>query len=183
MQRILNIAFVVGILAVASGGVAILVLGSGGNAIEVTLPTPVPSSTAELKVHVSGAVNDPGVHIIWDGARVQDATAGAGGPTEDADLDAMNLARRVNDEDKVDVPKVGEAPSGSDAQASSGLIDLNSVDVITLTSLPGIGQTKAEAIVRHREQNGPFARIEDLLEVSGIGPATFDAILDLIEVR
>ncbi|HJO83409.1 MAG TPA: helix-hairpin-helix domain-containing protein, partial [SAR202 cluster bacterium] len=72
---------------------------------------------------------------------------------------------------------------GSDAQASSGLIDLNSVDVITLTSLPGIGQTKAEAIVRHREQNGPFARIEDLLEVSGIGPATFDAILDLIEVR
>ena len=183
MQRILNIAFVVGILAVASGGVAILVLGSGGNAIEVTPPTPVPSSTAELKVHVSGAANDPGVHIIWDGARVQDAIAGAGGATEDADLDAMNLARRVNDEDKVDVPKVGEAPSGSDAQASSGLIDLNSVDVITLTSLPGIGQTKAEAIVRHREQNGPFARIEDLLEVSGIGPATLDAILDLIEVR
>jgi competence protein ComEA len=183
MRRLLNILFVAGILAAASGGIAILVLSSRGGGIEVSLPTPAPASTVDLKVHVSGAVNSPGVYTVSDGARILDAIEIAGGAAPDADLDAINLAVRLRDEDKVVVPLVGESSPTSQSPTTSGLIDINSADALALTALPGIGQTRAEAIVRHRDQNGSFTRIQDLLEVSGIGPATLDAIIDLVEVR
>ena len=75
-------------------------------------------------------------------------------------------------------PGVVAAPDGS-----GSVIDLNTADAVTLTSLPGIGEVRAQSIVTHRERNGPFTRIEDLMEISGIGSATVEAIRDLVVVR
>ena len=100
-------------------------------------------------------------------------------------MSAVNLAARVNDEDHWHVPRTDEAYEADSVQAgpTSGKVQINSADAKLLEDLPGIGPVKAEPIIRHRETNGPFASVEDLLAVSGIGAATLDAIRDLIEVR
>ena len=97
----------------------------------------------------------------------------------------MNLAAKVRDEDHWHIPKVGEVAEGTSAgpPGRSDTIDLNTADVALLTTLPGIGEVKANAIVRYREANGPFSSIEALLDVSGIGPATVEAIRDLVTLR
>ena len=109
----------------------------------------------------------------------------AGGATQDADLTAINLAVRVKDQDHWHIPVHGESPILPTPPSATGpnVIDINSADVEQLKSLPGIGDVKAASIVRYRETNGPYASVEDLLAVRGIGPATLDAIRDLVEVR
>ena len=120
-----------------------------------------------------------------EGSRLEELIEAAGGPTEDADLTAINLALRVSDEDHWHIPRVGEPARNTAAQVStqSKRIDVNSADETLLITLPGIGEVKAQAIIRHREANGPFASPEDLLAVRGIGPATLEAILDLVDTR
>ena len=103
----------------------------------------------------------------------------------------MNLALKVRDEDQVTVPRKGEAitnvqPSSGVVTSSGGsktAIDLNTADVTTLMTLPGIGEVRAQTIVTHRERNGPFSRVEDLTDVSGIGPAILESVRDLVIVR
>ena len=186
----MNVLFIVAIVAALAGGVFFLARDSGSDGVQVILPTPSPTETNEIKVHVTGAVNAPGIYTLWDGARVDDAIAIAGGASSEANLNAVNLALKVRDEDKVAIPRMDEtvtnAPSSSVVTTGGGsgpAIDLNTADVTTLTSLPGIGEVKAQAIVTHRKQNGPFTRIEDLLEVPGIGSGTLEAIRDLVIVR
>lgn len=157
-----------------------------------TVPTPTFDERApvDVTVHVAGAVTTPGVYVVPDGARVDDAIRSAGGPMDDADLDGLNLAARVVDGQRVYVPVVGEVdpasvPSGAPAEQAGapGLpVDLNTATVEQLESLPGVGPATASAIVDDRDRNGPFSSVDDLERVPGIGPAKLEALRDLVAV-
>ena len=147
-------------------------------------------------IHVTGAVQVPGVYELQPGQRVADAIDAAGGALADADADALNLAAPVADGDRIAVPTVGEASAlgggvgvghSHAAAASAGAvagspIDINTAGVAELETLPGVGPATAAAIVEHREQHGPYATIDDLEAVRGIGPAKIEAIRDLVTV-
>lgn len=148
--------------------------------------TATPSSpvtpAADVVVHVAGAVARPGVYRLPDGARVADAVARAGGPIDGADENAVNLAQRVVDGQRVLVPLVGQAlqAAGAGGTAPAGPLDLNTASVDQLDGLPGIGPATAAAIVAHREQHGPFATVDELGDVRGIGQAKLDALRALV---
>jgi competence protein ComEA len=108
---------------------------------------------------------------------VEDALALAGGPTPEAELSGVNLARVVFDGEQIVVPRIGEEPL---ATAGSGLVSLSRATQAELETLPRIGPATAERIMSWREANGPFQSIEDLLAVSGIGPATLEGLSGLI---
>jgi competence protein ComEA len=159
-------------------------------------PTPVPTPTpAPLRVYVTGAVRQPDVYLLHPGSIVKDALAAAGGATEEADLDRINLAVQLQDQQQVHVPRRGEEASlalpvlsSSNTDSRSGaisfsLVNINSASAAELETLPGIGPAFAQRIVDYREQNGPFASTEDIVNIKGIGPATFDKLKDLITVR
>lgn len=159
---------------------------------EVPVVTPTTSTVlAVLVVHVDGAVARPGVHDVAAGSRVIDAVEAAGGLTSDADRSRVNLAQAVADGQRIWVPAIGEDappaivggdPSGGsdEAAGSGGLVSLSTASPAQLETLPGIGPSLAAAIVDHRDRDGPFATVDDLLEVAGIGPAKLDAIRDLV---
>ena len=154
--------------------------------VQATAPTTTTTAPAAVVVHVAGAVLAPGVHELPPGARVIDAVEASGGLAPDADPGAINLAAVLVDGAQVYVPRVGEvvAPpvAGSGGDATSGPIDLNTADVTLLETLPGIGPATAAAIVDHRERHGPFASVEGLLDVRGIGEAKLAALRDLVRV-
>jgi competence protein ComEA len=144
-----------------------------------------PSSNAEIMVHVAGAVATPGVYVLHDGDRVVDAVETAGGPSADADLVTLNLARRVHDEDQVVVPRVGEQSATSQvagASASGAPIDINTASAAVLDSLPGIGEVYSSRIVDSRVADGPFQSTEDLVTRKLIPRATYEKIQPLITV-
>lgn len=142
---------------------------------------------APLTVHVTGAVARPGLVVVPAGGRVADAIELAGEATDDAEPHRLNLARPLQDGERVHVPRAGEelppevAGPGTDG-AASGPVDLNRADAATLESLPGIGPARAAAIIEHRETHGPFAEPGDLREVPGIGEATFQRLADEVVV-
>ncbi len=171
------------------GGVLWLKDASPGGEIQLTLPAATPAP--EMKVYISGAVLSPGVYAFSEGDRLADVVELAGGALADADLDAVSMASRVKDEDHWHILRLGESPA-SPITASSGLpsgaapsgkININSASATELESLPGIGPTIAQRIVAYRETNGPFATVDDLINVSRIGPATLESIRDLVEAR
>ena len=172
-------------------------VGTGGTA----------SPSGEVIVHVTGAVRTPAVVTLAAGARVQDAVEAAGGLKEDAAAESVNLARVLTDGEQIHIPKEGEDDgaddqgtgteaqdpegTGEDAAGSngagqgpagaSGKVDLNTADATALQTLPGVGPVTAEAIISHR-QTQPFAAVDDLLLVKGIGPKTFETLKDLVTV-
>ena len=161
-------------------------LASGGS-VAAALGSAPPATTGPLVVHVAGAVARPGVYELAPGSRVQAAVDAAGGAAPGADPGALNLAAPVADGERVYVPLVGEtvpvaAESPAVTAAATGPIDLNRASAAELDELPGIGPATAAAIVEHREQHGPFASVEDLEAVRGIGPAKLDALRDLVRV-
>ena len=132
-----------------------------------------------IQVHVAGAVVRPGLYRLDAGSRVADAVTAAGGATVDGNLDGVNLAAPVADGERVLVPALGEAvgPTGAEeSTGGSGPVRVNTADVATLDRLPGVGPATAAAIVEHRERHGPFERVEQLLDVPGIGPAKLDGL-------
>jgi competence protein ComEA len=137
-------------------------------------------------VYVSGAVTHPDVYELSPDSIVQDALSTAGGASDDANLDAVNLARPLSDGDQVYVPRVGEVVTpipqegGQAAPVAGGPVNINTADQAALESLPGIGPALAERIIDYREANGSFAAIEDIQNVSGVGPATFEGFRELI---
>ncbi len=160
-------------------------------ASDILDPSQFSGQAAELQVYVSGAVANPGVYTMAPGDRIIDAVAAAGGATGDAQLAAINMALRVQDEGHYHVPQVGETPpvvfsplasqpqSGAD---DDGLLDINSASADKLEELPGIGEVLAQAIITYRETQGRFQSIEELTNVARSGPATLEKIRDLIVV-
>lgn len=160
-----------------------------------------PAPTKEpIAVHIIGAVPRPGLYEFAEGARIQDAINAAGGLLASANVDTINLAALLEDGQQLSIPyKSGEEPSvtgGEDENNSLVLpgeteqpqtsgdgaerININTASLEELDSLPGIGPTIAQRIVDYRDENGPFQTIEDIMNVSGVGPSTFDNIKDLI---
>ena len=195
---------VLGVVAAAVGGWWALRSPAGpdpaeilpmAGTVSIPVPAPPPSTAPEpavLVVDVVGAVARPGVHELPAGSRVADAIDAAGGFTADADRIRLNLAEPLTDGSRVWVPAFGEMSgpdlvpvvtgagsgigAGGDPQAGSGPVDINAADAASLESLPGIGPSLAEAIVEHRRRNGPFASVDELIEVSGIGPVKLEQI-------
>jgi competence protein ComEA len=163
------------------------------------------AATAEVTVHVAGAVVGPGVVTLPGGARVADAIAQVGGLTADADPTRVNLARPLVDGEQILVLREGEEPppplagsasgdpalgstgaggeaSGAGAAAAGGPVDINTAGSTDLETLPGIGPALAARIISHREQHGPFREPGDLRDVSGIGEKRFQDLAALVTV-
>jgi competence protein ComEA len=159
------------------------------------------TTTGSVVVDVAGAVLHPGVYALAAGSRVHQALAAAGGLDAGADIDVLNLAAPLRDGDRLYVPHSGQpvpivvVPTGGaqsiPAVGQTGAIgpavpaapvDLNRASVEELDALPGVGPSTATAIVSYRTQIGPFASVDDLLKVRGIGPAKLDAIRELVAV-
>ena len=135
-----------------------------------------------IRVHVCGEVNTPGVVELAAGSCAADAVEAAGGFTERAAPDGLNLARALSDGEQVRVPDAEEAASAAESEAvrESGRIDINSATREQLMSLPGIGEVRAEAIIAYRTEHGPFSEISELMNVSGIGESILKQIEDRI---
>ena len=136
------------------------------------------SAPDTLLVHVAGAVIAPGVVEVPANSRVIDAIDKAGGISEDAVLDGVNLARVVFDGEQIVVPRLGDEGAGGGGQDAP--ISISLADSATLQTLPRIGPATAERIIAWRETHGPFRSVEDLLAISGIGPATLEGLRPLI---
>ena len=172
-------------LAVA-GGIAWLAMKPSPKRIEVVIPTPAP-----VVVQVTGAVASPGVYELPPGSRVRDALDAAGGVLPGAATDSINLAAKLDDGTRLEVPAAVQAassPGQGESNAATGTtatgtgapapgrIDLNTASLQQLMALPGIGETLAAAIIEYRSRNGPVRRVDDLLAVQHIGPKTIEAI-------
>ncbi|HTL42334.1 MAG TPA: ComEA family DNA-binding protein [Pseudolysinimonas sp.] len=185
-------------LRVGAGAALVLVLLGVGAAVLVTALTPhgstavvapsaAPSAGADaaqgavIYVHILGEVARPGLYALRDGDRGVDIVAAAGGFTPDADPAALNLARFLSDGEQIIVPAVGDGPAAP-GQTTDGKVNLNTADAAALETLPRIGPAMAQRIIDWREQNGRFAAVEDLLDVTGIGDATFAGLKDLVTV-
>ena len=140
----------------------------------------------KIFVDVKGAVKHPGVFETTKDKRVKDLIEEAGGLLDDADTSTLNLSQKVKDQMVIYVLKHGEKPkqiSDSGTSSSSGdVININTANLEQLMKISGVGKTKAEAIIAHREKNGDFKKKEDITKVRGIGKATFEKIKDKIEV-
>ena len=173
----LRVAVIVVLLAVLAGGIAALVIGEGpSGGIEIM----VPRDDGEIRVHVAGAVAREGVYDLRRGDRVIEAVEAAGGLLPDADTASLSLAARLTDGERIDIPRLSAAPV---PEAAPAPLDLNRATAAELDALPGIGPRRAQAILDYRAVSGGFARVEDLLLVEGIGPATLDALRTLVVVR
>jgi competence protein ComEA len=171
------------------GGLALWWGHPGPAQIRVSTP---PATPVSIRVHVAGAVVAPDVYRLPEGSIVKDAVLAAGGQTTDADLDGVNLALELLDQQQVYVPRVGEenvrscitqAPAASPTGGQQKTrIDINQAPVEQLATLPGIGPSLAQRIVEWRDSNGPFVTIEEIKNVTGIGDATFEDIKDRITV-
>ncbi|SDN00972.1 helix-hairpin-helix domain-containing protein [Sediminibacillus halophilus] len=142
------------------------------------------SEKGEVYVDIKGEVKHPGVYPLSAGKRVRDAIELAGGFLKKADSNAVNLAQKVQDEQVIMVPAQGAQDENSDVEAEQGnsKIPLNTADAEELTKLPGIGPSKADAIIQYRDENGGYQKIEELLEVAGIGKKTLEKIASSIQV-
>ena len=154
----------------------------------------------EIVVHVTGQVQTPGLVYLADPSRVVEAIEAAGGPTQGADLGALNLARLLADGEQLYVPAPGETPpvtaGGTGSPAGSGggaggvggvgggagLVNLNTADATALETLPGIGPALAQRITEYRQQHGSFKTVDQLDEVSGIGPALLEKLRSKVTV-
>lgn len=158
------------------------------------------SEEAIIYVHICGAVNDEGVYELKGGDRVIDAIEYAGGFTDEACTDEVNLAQKVVDEQYIYIPTREEINNIYDGQTNMKIsqrissvteassqdgskVDINTADKAGLMTLTGIGEVKAKSIIEYREKNGAFQSTEDIKKVSGIGEASFDKIKDEITVR
>ena len=162
----------------------------------------LPTST-NITVYVSGEVVKPGVYVLLATARVIDALQAAGGATNKADLVVVNLAAPLVDAAQVFIPRMGSTPrvtlprphaginlpiaggsggAGGSATFAAGIVDINSATLSDLDALPGVGPSTAQAIIDYRVANGPYASVDDLLNVRGIGPSKLAAMRARVRV-
>src|SRR2546428_1782350 len=151
---------------------------SSGAATASASPSAVP-----IIVDVAGWVRKPGVYEFASGDRVIDAVGRAGGARNGADLTSLNLAAPLTDGTQVIVPKQGPATGtntsgsgGAGTSASTTLVNINTATESELEALSGVGPVLAAAIIQYRTDHGPFHSVDDLVDVSGIGPATLEEL-------
>lgn len=182
----------------------ILILNRRQTSIPIKLNPPPPTLTpVPFRVHILGAVRAPGVYEMPPGSILQDAINAAGGLTESASTDRLNLAELLEDGQQITVPErqptlpptstsaPGQPTSTPDpAQptatvqaATGGLVNINTATQAELEALPRIGPSIAQRIIEYRNTHGPFKAIEEIKNVSGIGDATFEAIAPFITVK
>ena len=188
--------------AAVIGGVLLILVGVGGlfsqkeesvEEIEAVVTTVLAektevSTTQEtvIFVDIKGAVKNPGVYQMKVGDRVKDALDAAGGLTDEADSQKVNLAKRLEDQMVIVVPKVGEEaeeiPAGETRKEATkeGKVNINTATVEELKTLKGVGEKKAEAIIEYRKKNGSFQTKEDLMKVRGIGKKLFESFQERI---
>lgn len=148
-----------------------------------------------IKVDIKGAVNNPGVYEIKKESRVADLIKLAGGATEDAELDATNLSIKLKDEDCLVIYKKGEVDKIQNIQnktnnsivkdptAVNTVININTANKEELKTLTGIGDVKADGIIKYREENGGFKSVEELTKVDGIGEKTLSKFIDKVDIK
>lgn len=146
----------------------------------VTEPLETEDNTV-IYVYVCGQVKSPGVYELLPNDRIIDAVKAAGGVTDTAAADRLNLAAFVTDGDKIYVPDMSETINQT-GEDTSGLVNVNTADVSELMTLPGIGEAKATSIIQYREGHGAFSSIESLQEVPGIKSGVYEQIKALITV-
>ncbi len=174
--------------------VFLLIVGVIWRAAQVAAPTPEIIQAGHIEeeafedaepeliiVHLAGAVNKPGVYHLPAGSRVYELLETGGGFSEDADYEALNQARPLLDGEQIYVHRAGESRVNGSPAASSK-ININHATASELTALPGIGDVRAEQIVHHREKHGFFSDPIEIMDVSGIGEATFNNIAEMITV-
>lgn len=158
---------------------------------------------ATIKVHVSGAVKNEGVYELEEDARIADAIEKAGGVTDIANMKNVNLASKLEDGMKIYIPKQGEdvlennleensnnkettlggSGTNSNVENEKGKININKATKEELDTLPGIGESTAQKIIKYREEHGSFKNIEELKEVKGIGDTKYEEIKDLVDIK
>ena len=149
----------------------------------------IPESEEEMPVvvHICGAVVIPGVYELPAGSRIIDVVDMAGGLIENADGTYVNLAAVIGDGEQIFIPTVEEAvimkQVSKEAGESLGKVNINTADKALLCSLPGIGDTRASAIIAYRQEHGGFSAIEDIMQVSGIKESGFQKIKEMISVN
>lgn len=152
-----------------------------------------------IVVHVTGAINNPGIVRLEEGSRIEDAIEAAGGLTEDSDISDINLAYVLEDGVKIRIPTIDDKENGEsyiiegsgdniileeNTEASSDtLVNINKADETELDTLPGIGPSLASKIIQYREENGNFKKIEDIKNVTGIGDTKYANLKDFIKVK
>ena len=150
------------------------------------------SNSKTITCDISGAIKHQGVYTLKNGARLQELIEAAGGITSRAQVKAINRAVLLKDQDKIYIPYKGEkvesavttpnTSANSSNKASGDKVNLNTANITELQKLTGIGEKKAEQIIAYREQNGSFQKIEDLMQVSGIGEKTFASLKDQLAI-
>ena len=147
---------------IAIGGIVAWSKYRGSQPIEISIP---PSQELQGEIYIGGAVNNPGFYSLKAGDRIADIIQAAGGTTDSADLSSLKLY----------IPQTEE-------EQQPQKIDLNRAEAWLLQALPGIGETRAQAIIDYRNQNGTFRNIKELLKVKGIGVTTYEQIKHLVTV-
>lgn len=146
----------------------------------------------KVAVFVCGMVNCPGVYYLQEGALRNDAVLAAGGFAQEADTTYVNLAQTVTEGERIYVPKIGEVDASLESQTDTEQsakemgnrkIDLNTATREELLSLPGIGQSKADAIIEYRQTHGEFRSVEDIMLIDGIKEGVYKKIKDMITVN
>jgi competence protein ComEA len=149
-------------------------------------PVRLERSSTRAYVHVTGAVRHPGVYTLPSWARLDQALRRAGGASAKADLDGVNLAAKVADGQQVVVPRKGAVAAGAEGTAAPGAptgpISLNTATPEQLDQLDGVGPATAEKILEYRKQHGGFRSVDDLKQISGIGPKRFEALKDRVRM-
>jgi competence protein ComEA len=180
LERHQLLVLAVALLFAGSGLAAGSLLRDGRDGIAFSYASADPQGSP-IRVHVAGAVMDPGVHELRAGDRLVEAIAAAGGPAPDAAIDSLNLARRVRDEERIDIPRLGSADPGPPPLAG-GRLDINTASAAQLDSLPGIGEAYSRRIVDSRSVDGPYESTRDLLDRKLIPVSVFEQVRDLITV-
>jgi len=139
------------------------------------------SSQGKMMVHITGAVNMPGVVSLNQDARLIEAIELVGGLTETADVDSLNLARKLQDEEKIHIPVIGEVTKTTET-SENAKININTAGLEELKSLPGIGDVIAQGIIDYREKNGGFKQLEELKNVTRIGDKIYEGISESITI-
>ncbi len=185
-------AIVIGLAALLAAALVAFALErrDGPKPLEITAQG-TPTASGPIEVYITGAVARPGVYELLAGDRVVDLLYKAGGQSPDANLEAINLAVRLHDEDQVIVPRAGQAVAGGVTNgrssqvagvSSAALVNVNTASASELDALPGIGEVYSQRIVENRAAKGLFASLDDLVNRDIIPRGTYDKIRDLITI-